>query len=144
MSGFEQDNFLGRSSSSDLAAEIDALKERALFRDGTKSMTGNLGMADNQIIASKDLNLSPQVTGATPATGINIYTKADNILYQKTSAGVESAVGSGGSGITTPGTTVLNNIVTWGRVCLWRFRSYSKTHSLCQYLSSPIRRRYSP
>ena len=99
MSGFEQDNFLGRSSSSDLAAEIDALKERALFRDGTKSMTGNLGMADNQIIATKDMNLSPQVTGATPATGINIYTKADNILYKKTRAGVESAVGGGGGNV---------------------------------------------
>ena len=88
---FEQDNFLGRSSSSDLSAEIDALKDRALFRDGTKSMTGNLGLGGNAVLAVKDVQLNAVVTGATPATGINIYTKADNILYKKTAGGVESS-----------------------------------------------------
>ncbi len=111
---FEQDNFLGRSSSSDLAAEIDALKDRALFRDGSKAMSGNLSIGANEVINVADVQLNAVVSGATPSSGITIYAKSDNILYQKTSGGVESAVGGGGGGgITTPATTVFNNIVTW-------------------------------
>ncbi len=93
---FEQDNFLGRSTSSDLSAEIDALKDRSLFRDGSKSMTGNLGLGGNSVVAAKDVQLNPQVTGSTPASGINLYTKADNLLYKKNSGGVEEEIGGGG------------------------------------------------
>ncbi len=107
---FEQDNFLGRSSSSDLSAEIDALKDRALFRDGTKSMTGNLGLGGNAVLAVKDVQLNAVVTGATPATGINIYTKADNILYKKTAGGVESAVGGGGGNVSGVGASLVGNL----------------------------------
>ena len=110
MSGFEQDPFLGRSSSSDLAAEIDALKDRSLFRDGSKSMTGNLSIGSNEVINVADVQLNAVVTGATPSSGITIYTKADDVLYQKTSGGVETAVGGGGGNVSGVAPSLVGNI----------------------------------
>ena len=72
-------------------------------------------MSDNRInsfgkmTSLLDLDLTHIVTPANPAAGFSkLYFKSDNILYQKTSAGVESAVGvSGGisvGGIVASGT----------------------------------------
>lgn len=98
--GFSFNNFLGTSALGDMRIDINELDDRALFIDGTKSMTGTLGMGGNLIVGFSAIEGQELAVGILPATGhVSIYVKTDKELYIQDDTGLETNITGGGSGL---------------------------------------------
>lgn len=98
---FQQDVFLGRGTTSDVTAELDALKERSLFVDGTKAMSGNLSIGGNTIHNIKDAHLTPQTVIDAPSSGISLFTKSDGELWKHEAGQPNPSIVGGAAGTVT-------------------------------------------
>ena len=112
MSGFQQDVFLGSTPTSNLASVDAELDAKALFIDGTKSMTGNLGLAGSEMGGTKGGQFNEQLDTdiPTPPQGLTLFTRNDGILYTKVEG--SGSVRAIGGGMSNPsGVGVENNVV---------------------------------
>ena len=66
--------------------EVNTLNTKSFFKDGTRAMTGNLNMANNDLIGGSDLILDNQVSVTSPsATKLKIFSKIDEVFSQDSS-----------------------------------------------------------
>ena len=111
---FQQNVFLGSNPTTDLSEIVGENDSKAFYVDGSKLMEGSIGMNSNTLVGPNVVQFEHTTETIPPAGFLNVYAKADNVLYSRVSgAGSEQPIGGGIGG---PIESTLNNVVLWGDI----------------------------
>lgn len=130
MSSFAQDVFLGKTDLSGVETEITnietqvtTLDEKSLYTDGTKSMSADLNLGDNQCVDVSEIQFTERASGITPpADTIGIFAKTGGDLWKVSPGPSEEKIGTVTSVTTAAGdvngVTLTGTVTTTGELAL--------------------------
>lgn len=113
---FYQDPFLGSFGGSSQASQaIAELDSKVLYKDGSRSMEGTLGMGSNLIVSTSGVEFKEELADITPVAGeISVFARDDKNLWMKDDVGTISQLNVGGIGdVSGPGSSLNNTIPRW-------------------------------
>ena len=102
------------NSISKIENDLVNLSDDAFFKDGSKSMTGNILLGNNSLAGGVNIVLENQASATNPPAGqLKLFSKTDDKLYIRNDTGTEIDLTSGGvSSVDTSGS--VNGIILSG------------------------------